>query len=394
VLDTIARFTGSVFLHLFFSKELQTTQKMKNLLFLSSITKTIRLSFSLSAATLALCVIALSATTAFADTITTKDGSVIKGKILSSSEGVIQIETDFAGIVSISQDQVVHFTSDQPIFVQLEDGNTLLGTVTPAEDGLNIDASNGDFQTETSAVISIWQKGDESPIEKKQREALAALDRKWAYEAAVDISGSDGNTDRSNFGIAFKATRTGLDDTLKFYTSIDKAKDSGVTTADEIKGGIDYSHLISEHNSWYARVELETDKIETIDLRTTAAFGLGRNLIKTEVQTLEVRGGLAYRHEAYDSGANVDSPGLDFGLNHTYVLTDWGNLVNSLTYNPSFDDFGNYRVTHESSFEMPISAGEMWKMRIGLAHDYSSMPAFGREKLDTTYFIRLILDWE
>jgi hypothetical protein len=85
---------------------------------------------------------------------------------------------------------------------------------------------------------------------------------------------------------------------------------------------------------------------------------------------------------------------LDFGLNHTYVLTDWGSLVNSLTYNPSFDDFGNYRITHESSFEMPISAGEMWKMRIGLANDYSSMPAFGREELDTTYFVRLILNWK
>ncbi len=152
-----------------FLKEHQTTQKMKNLLFLSSITKTIHRSLSISAATLALCVIALSATTAFADTITTKDGSVIKGKILSSSEGVIQIETDFAGIVSVSQDHVVNFTSDQPIFVELDDGNTLLGTVTPAEDGLNIDASNGDFQTETSAVTSIWQKGEESPKEKKQR---------------------------------------------------------------------------------------------------------------------------------------------------------------------------------------------------------------------------------
>ncbi len=389
MLDTIARFTGLIFYTCFFVKEHLTTQKMKTLLFLSSITKTIYHLLPLSVMALA-----LSLTIAQADTVTTKDGSVIKGKILSSTDGIIEIETTFAGIVSVSQDQVAHFTSDQPLFIELENGNTLLGKVTPSEDGLNIDASNGDFQAETSIVTSIWRKGDESPKEKKQREALEALEPNWAYEAAVDISGSDGNTDRSNFGIAFKATRTGPDDTLKFYTSIDRAEDSGVTTADEIKGGIDYSHLISEQTSWYARVELERDKIETIDLRTTAAFGLGHNLIKTEEQTLEVRGGLAYRHEAYENGNNVDSPGLDFGLNHTYIFENWGNLNNSLTYNPSFDDFGNYRITHESSFEMPISTGEMWKMRIGVANDYSSEPAPGREELDTTYFIRLILNWK
>ncbi|MBL4576482.1 MAG: DUF481 domain-containing protein [Opitutaceae bacterium] len=362
---------------------------MKNLLFSP---KTICCSFSKMA--FALCALALSATIVCADTVTTKDGSVIKGKILSSSDGIIQIETTFAGIVSISQDEVISFTSDEPLFVELVDGNTLLGTVSPSKEGLKINASNGDFQTETNAVTEIWREGDESPSEKKQKAEREALKNKWAYDAAVNIGGSSGNSDRSNFGVAFKATRSGPDDTLKFYTSIDQAEESGTTTANEIKGGIDYSHVISEKTSWYARVELESDEIEAIDLRTTTAFGIGYNLINTDVQTLEVRAGLAYRYESFDNGTNFDSPGLDFGLSHTYAFAPWGSLINELTYNPTFDDFGNYRITHESSFEMPISTGEMWKMRVGLSSDYSSIPAPSNEKMDTKYFVRLLLNWK
>jgi hypothetical protein len=67
--------------------------------------------------------------------------------------------------------------------------------------------------------------------------------------------------------------------------------------------------------------------------------------------------------------------------------------VNRLSIVPSFEDFANYRATHESFLELPL-ANPSWKLRLGLANDYNSKPGKGVEKMDTGYFTRLVLSWK
>jgi hypothetical protein len=165
-----------------------------------------------------------------------------------------------------------------------------------------------------------------------------------------------------------------------------------VETANRQFASADYSAFISANNLWYARTSLEKDDIKALDLRSTTGFGIGRKLIKNDVQDLELRAGLSYVYESYANGTHFDSPGLDLGLIHTYQFKN-GRLANMLTYTPALEDFGNYRVHHESTFEMPITAS-LWKLRVGLTNDYTSMPQPGIERLDTLYFTSLILNWK
>jgi hypothetical protein len=67
-------------------------------------------------------------------------------------------------------------------------------------------------------------------------------------------------------------------------------------------------------------------------------------------------------------------------------------LVNRLTVVPTFEDFSNYRAMHESFYELPL-ANPNWKLRLGLANDYNSEPGLGVQKMDTSYFTRLVLNW-
>ncbi len=46
---------------------------------------------------------------------------------------------------------------------------------------------------------------------------------------------------------------------------------------------------------------------------------------------------------------------------------------NSLTFVPSFDDFADFRATHDSYLEMPLKSGP-WKIRIGISNDFRSEP--------------------
>lgn len=324
--------------------------------------------------------------------IQTKDGSVINGKILSIEEGVIKVETSYAGEISVKQSEVLTFSSDETINVATDGGNTFKGTVAGDGESIKIAAQGGTFETSVGNVTAAWQPGEDSPKEKALKAEIAANERKWKFDVSADISGKSGNSDRSAIGIGASAVLESRQDKLMFYASIDNAEENDNTTADELKGGIDFSSFFSDSMSWYVRGEMEKDDIELLDLRTTAAFGIGKHVIRKDDQKLEFRGGLAYRYENFNDGSTVESPGLDLALIH-YKELSWGTMNNLLTYNPSFDDFGNFRVYHETSFDLPVGTSEFWKLRIGVSNDYNSEPVAGLDELDTTYYARLLLTW-
>lgn len=336
----------------------------------------------------------LLAASAAADRIELNDGSVINGKLRSAEGGLFKFETKFAGTIVIAQEQIKTFETDQPINVGLRAGTQVLGTVASDRSGIALVARDGRFTTAPAEIVAVWQPGEDSPDVRAAKELAEKAKRAWAYEAAVSVNGRTGASEKLNAAGAFKATLASAEDKLVFSLLAEKADDNGVETANRQLAGVDYSSFGSAggFNGWYARTTLEKDKIKLLDLRSTTAFGFARRLIKNPVQELEARVGVNYIYESYSNGTDFESPGLDVVFQHTYQFST-GRMANLLSYTPAFEDFGNYRVHHESSFEMPITAS-LWKLRLGLSNDYTSVPAPGTEKLDTTYFTSLILSWK
>lgn len=324
-----------------------------------------------------------------ADVIETAGGSVIQGRVVSTDDGVVKIETDFAGVIEVKQSEVRSLVTDNPVFVQLDDGNTVQGRIEKSGRALRVTGTSGSMETETDAIAHIWHAGEKSPAER----AADLLRRRWTYEAALDLNSKQGNADRFYFGASAKATLQGESDRLFFYGAYAQADDNGETSQDEGKAGGDYSNFFSEKWSWYVRTELAFDKIRDLDLRSQSGFGIGYTAIKKEQQSLELRGGLSYRFENYGAGEDFDSAGLDLGLLHSYIFS-WGKLSNSLTYTPAFSDFGNFVVVHESALELPLLAGQSWKLRLGLKNDYTSEPPEGLKKHDWSYFTQLVFSWQ
>jgi hypothetical protein len=64
-----------------------------------------------------------------------------------------------------------------------------------------------------------------------------------------------------------------------------------------------------------------------------------------------------------------------------------------LGYTPAFKEFSNYRLHHETTYEVPLTAS-LWKLKTGISNDYTSVPQPGVRRLDTLYFTSLILNWQ
>jgi hypothetical protein len=318
-----------------------------------------------------------------ADVVETKNGARIVGKITKIDGGTISVDTDFAGTLSIKQSEVTGFTTDAPVAIRLASGTRIDGKVSGANGTAQIAAAEGAIATPIAGIAASWAAGGVDP----------ATDRHWTYEAAVDIAGKNGNKEQLGTAASLRATLKTPKDTLQFYTGYDRQVTDGAKAADQFKAGVDYQNNFSGKTSWYVRDEGGFDRVKDIELYNVAAAGFGYDVIKAPKQTLTTRGGFSFRYEGYKNPLTTDvkSAGLDFGLAHELTL-EGSKIVNRISFVPTFEDFGNYRLTHESTYELPLTAPN-WKLRLGVSNDYNSRPGIGVKKLDTTYFTRLVLNW-
>jgi len=175
------------------------------------------------------------------------------------------------------------------------------------------------------------------------------------------------------------------------YSQFKRARNNSNDTAKEIIAGVDYEAFFAKRSSWYTRIELEYDKIERLDLRTTVSLGYGYYFIQKKNQSLRGRIGLQYRNEAYSNGTVESLPGLELALKHSKKFKSL-ELKNELIFTPAFEDVNNYRLIHESSLTMPLKASN-WSIQMGIKNEYNSMTIDDVKELDTNYFARLLYTW-
>jgi hypothetical protein len=323
-----------------------------------------------------------------ADTVEIRNGARIVGKITKIDSGTVVVSTDYAATITIKQSEVTSISTDAPIALRLASGTRFDGQVTSVAGGqIQIAGADGTISTTVAKLEAGWEAGGKDP-------ALKALERHWAYEAAVDIVGKTGNKEQLGTSAAVRATLKTAVDTLQFYSAYDRQVSDGAKSADQFKAGVDYQNNFAGRKSWYIRDEGGFDRVKDIELYNIAAFGLGYDFIKKPTHLLTGRAGISYRYEGYENPTteDVNSAGLDLGFAHSLTLRE-SKLVNRVSYVPSFDDFANYKLTHESFFEIPLTVPS-WKLRLGVSNDYNSQPGIGVKKLDTSYFTRFVLNWQ
>ena len=211
------------------------------------------------------------ATASFADVIVTKTGSTIVGKIQGIEDGKIKIVTDFAGEIEVDQAQVEQLSTDEPIFVSIDGGTSFVGKVTGSKNGaLKIATSTGVMATSVDKVEESWQPGTQSPAQVRHAAEIAKLKRRWGYQAALDLTGKSGNSESSGIGMSFRATLKGPEDKLEFFTRANFEETDGAKSADDARGGIDYSNKISNRWNWYVSSEFGRDVIK--DTTPTSSY--------------------------------------------------------------------------------------------------------------------------
>ena len=326
-----------------------------------------------------------------ADKVVIKDGSVLIGTVTKIEDGNLTLETDFAGNLRIPVSQISSINSESEISLRLEDNRTFNNKIIPADEG-RIGLEGNDLSFDFMQIRHLWSGDAEDPLVLLEKKKAETLLMKWSHSLGFDFMGSSGNTDDFGLGLRADSTYGNKFREYDLYLAYNNSSKKGVTVVDETKFGVEYDSKFYERLAWYAKTDLENDRLEKIDLRATAAVGLKYFWIKNNSYDLSARSGIAFRLEEYQSSTNstLSEPALDFGLEYSHKIKDFISLESDLTYVPSVNDFTDFLLSNDFALVVPLDKEDNWNLRSGINGTYNSTPVQGKDEVDLKYYIRLV----
>ncbi|MEX2213567.1 MAG: DUF481 domain-containing protein [Phycisphaeraceae bacterium] len=332
-----------------------------------------------------------------ADEVYLLDGSKLVGTVTQIAGGKLTIKTEFAADpITLDMAKVKGITSAAPINVQVESGERAIGK-------LQYDAANNQQQVtgdlvgvkaiEVGKVTSVWPQGAEDPALLAARAETEAQKPKWSVRVEAGLNGQTGNSEKFALNGGFTVKRTSPTDRFSVYGTARYSIDNGVRTSNEFIGGTLFETDLTPNLFWFVRGELETDEFESLDLRATALTGIGLFVIREKETEFKLRAGVGIKHESFDNGTNQTQGLLELGEEFRKEITPWLLFTHSITYYPTLDDAGDFRIVMVNAAEIPLTNDKAWKLRLGIKNEFDNQPQPGVSRLDTYYFANIVVDY-
>lgn len=323
----------------------------------------------------------------FADTVTMKDGTFLKGRIERIASGVLEMRVPVLGEANVQRlhlDQVESFVTDDAVLLS-SGGVVSRGAATAAAGRV---ASKGGVETSPlDPSLELWR-------DPSLRPAATAGNRQWTTQADVDVSGRSGVVVGSGFSAGFSAKGVTKANTLTAGVRVVRADAGNQTSADDLHVTASYETNPTDVVFWYLRSDTGYDNARLIDFFSVNAAGWGFRLYSDAKGKLDARLGLAHRYERYASPTqgSLAAPSVDMGLIFSREL-GWAAWDTSLNFVPSLQESGDFYVRHETSLNVLRNAGPL-SLRVGVANDFRSKPLPSQVKTDTSYFLRTTYVWK
>ncbi len=328
----------------------------------------------------------LLAPAVLADQIVLKNGDRLTGAIAKSDGKTIVIQLELAGAVTVSLDTVTQLTADQPMYLALKDGQTIVGPFATTADGkLSVRTSEtGTVTVARESVQSIRSKVEEDAyqlqLNRLRNPGLADL---WSGTLDTALSLSRGNADTATYTIGLNAARATTRDKINVYMNTLYARSSttgkSLVTANAKRGGARYDVNISAKVFGFGTGDLENDEFQKLDLRLTLGGGMGWHALKTERSSFDVFGGGALNREYFSTGLNRSSGEMLVGqeIGHKAGRT---TLKERATFMPNMSDRGEYRFNFDASAVTLLNTWLSWT--VNFSDRYVSNPVGGAKSND------------
>lgn len=333
--------------------------------------------------------ILISCPNIFADQIILKNGDRLTGKIVKKDGDKIVIETEAAGTVTILWTAVEKIVSEEPLNLELSDGQKIKGTVATEAETVTVEteaAGTVDVAKENIEVVRSVQEQAKFEAEEERLRNPSLLDL-WKGTVDVGFSFTTGNSKTRALTAGFRGNRATPKDKISVYANAIQASNSNsgvsVTTAQAVYGGVRYDYNLSRKTFVFASGDFEYDKPQQLDLRSVIGAGFGYKAIRSDRTTLDIFGGATYNRENFSTGVTENSAEALIGNELTFRLSENIDFEQRLSVYPSITDAGTYRALFDSSIVTNINDWLGWQITIG--DRFNSDPPAGSVQNDFVF---------
>jgi hypothetical protein len=338
----------------------------------------------------------LTASLAWADQITLKNGDRITGAIVKKDGANLVMKSAAVGPITIPWDQIDSITSDTLLNV-VTGGKTVQSVLTSAGGGRVLVSGS---PVALADITTIRDAAEQKGFDRLEHPGWGEL---WAGTAGLNLAGTTGNSETKSFVVNMNAARaTRTDKTSIYFTAIKSSatitdstgKGVSTDTAQAVRGGVGYSRnlnpkmFVNVFNDW------EYDKFQDLDLRFVFGGGVGYHAWKNSKGFLDLVGGIDYAHSKYGAIPNTDpklaiaerttsNAELYYGDDFGYKLNPRTSFTQSWRMFHNFTDFAAYRLNFDAGANTQITKWLSWN--IGVSDRYLAQPVPGRKNNDFIY---------
>lgn len=196
----------------------------------------------------------------------------------------------------------------------------------------------------------------------------------WDAGVELGINGSNGNNDVFSMRVGGHAKRTTKYWKLDSSLIYNKNHTNGLETQNNGKHDLRLDRILAE-SPWtlFVLENLIYDEFQTYDLQLSLNTGVGYQWIKNDATDLLTRVGAGATREF--GGVNDDwQPQALFGLDFSRQLTKMQKLTAKVDYFPEWEDFNQYRVVSDFSYQVDLDRPKNVSLKFSLIDRYDSTP--------------------
>lgn len=300
-----------------------------------------------------------------ADQVTLKNGDRMTGTLVKSDSKTVVLHTDYAGDVTLKWDAVQTVQTSEPLHVELQNGKTVVGSVTTSDDKLEIVTTAGHVEAAKSDVKNLRNDAEQTAYENTLHPGLL---QGWKTGLNVGFALTGGNSETTNLAVGFIGTRQTLHDKLGLYATSVYARNNAAgavpsTTANTEAGGLRYDHDVTKRIFGFVAADFFADELQTLNLRSVFTGGAGYHVIKSDATAFDLLGGLNYTRENYDLFSR-NLVALTLGEELLHKLGKSTTLNEKLYFFPDLNSAGDFRGTFDFGTITKINRVLGWQLAL------------------------------
>ena len=302
------------------------------------------------------------------------DGSIVVGDILELAFGEdLTVDTEYMDEVVIEWDAVSEIRDTQILDILTFDGRRVIGRI-GFDDGEIVVSGQDAARLSPREVFSIEEYNE------------TFTDSLSAYtDLGMNIVRGNNTVTTLSFGAGVGYDAENFETGVEGSTIINEQTNAENTRRSTLSAN--YTQKLGSF--WRASVlyQFESDEQQGLDGRSLIGAALGRAVLNSRAQKLDLFAGVANNTENFEGEPSVDS--VEGILGSRYRLRSFADLDASLIVFPALDGGDRYRVQFDASLSFDLFSDLDFKTTF---YDrYDSQPPIGNEKND--YGVTVGLSW-